>query len=296
MPVTYTSYPVTVDGTRLDSAAWGIEARTRSTAPTRPADVALPGVDGVSASLNDDLDQMTRVYSMWVLGTDGDGVIPGGSNAMAQCLANVDQLSFIFGVRHRLIDVQEVVDAAGTVRQYWGKINEPIVPEIRAGGLGKFTVSINIPSGVGQDVSTSDFTKSTMTSGVFYEVTTLTGSTGPINDAILTLQGPVNNPIITDMTTGAYVQLSANLGASDVWRINCGTWATRYGAGLTFASADTAGTNGDPVTQFGGGGSIFLRMRPALSGGLRKVQLSVTGTSMTTATTLGVRARKKFLI
>jgi hypothetical protein len=296
MPVTYTTYPVTVDGVRLDSAAWGIEARGRATAPVRAADVVLPGVDGVSASLNDDLDQMVRVYNMWLLGTDADGVIPGGSNAMSQCLANLDQLTFLFGTRHRLLDVQEVVDHTGTVRQFWGKVAESISPEIRAGGLGKFTVTINVPAGTGQDVSSSDFTKNTMTSGVFYEVTTLTGSTGPISDAIITLLGPVNNPIITDQATGAYVQLNANLGGSDVWRINCSTWATRYGAGLTFASADTAGTNGDPVTQFGGGGSAFLRMRPALSGGLRKVQLSVTGASMTTATTLGVRARRKFLI
>ena len=98
--VTYASYPVFVDGVRLDSAAWGIEARTRTTAPVRPADVALPGVYGVTASLNDDLDQMTRTYSMWVLGTDADG--NAVNYAQIPVLANSNssrQLAVMAGIR-----------------------------------------------------------------------------------------------------------------------------------------------------------------------------------------------------
>jgi hypothetical protein len=293
---TYTSYPVTVDGVRLDSSAWGIEARTRITAPARTADVVLPGVDGVSASLNDDLDQMQRTYNMWLLGTDADGIIPGGSNAMSQCLANLDQLTFLFGTRHRLIDVQEVVDHTGTVRQYWGKVADTISPEIRAGGIGRFSVTVNVPAGTGQDVNTADWSQSSLTSAVFYEVTTLAGMTGPLSDAILLVTGPITNPRITDLATGGYVQLNAAVPAGQQWRVNCGTWATRYGSGLSFTSLDSAGTNGDAVTISSGGGASFLRMRPALSGGVRRVQLSLTGTGITTATTLAVRARRKFLI
>jgi hypothetical protein len=131
--------------------------------------------------------------------------------------------------------------------------------------------------------------------GNTYEVTSLQGSTGPVADGILTFTGPATNPQLTDFNTGAYARLNVALTAGQVWRLNCATWATQYGSGLTFASADTAGTSGQPATVFGGGTARFLRMQPTLNSGARRVSLTVTGSGFTSATAIGVRARRKYL-
>jgi hypothetical protein len=292
---TYSAFPVFVDGVRLDSSAWNVESKVRQWAGARSADVVLPGVDGVAASLNDDLEPTLMTLSMWVVGTDENGLIPNGSNGMAQCRANLDQLSALFGVRHRLISIIEVVDAAGTQRQANAKVVDSISPEVRAGGLGRFTVTLQLPEAMWQDPATSDWSQSSVVAGNTYEVTSLQGSTGPVADGILTFTGPATNPQLTDFNTGAYARLNVALTAGQVWRLNCATWATQYGSGLTFASADTAGTSGQPATVFGGGTARFLRMQPTLNSGARRVSLTVTGSGFTSATAIGVRARRKYL-
>lgn len=292
---TYSPHPVFVDGVRLDSSAWNIDVKTRAWASSRNGDVTIPGVDGVAASLNDDLEASTMTLSMWVLGTDENGAVPSGSTGMAKCRDNLDQLVHLFGKRHALLNVSEVVDTAGNQRQAYCKVADTVTPEITAGGRAKFTVTLSVLEGMWQDVNTSDWSQSGLTSGNFYEVTTLQGATGPISDAVFTVTGPVTNPELRDFTTNAYIRLNAVLPAGSVWRVNSGTWATRYGAGLTFGSLDTAGTDAQSVTVFGGGNARFLRLQPGLVSGARRVQVSLTGSGITGSTAVGVRARRKFL-
>lgn len=291
----YTAFDVTVDGVSLDSLAWNIDSKVRPWAGVRAGNVVVPGVDGVVASINDDLEPVVWVLSMWAIGVNSSGVIPGGSNAMSQVRANLDALSFMFRKQYTLLDVREVVDHLGTVRQGLCKVEDTISPEVKAGGSGRFTVPLLVPAGVLQDVSTSDWSQASAVSGTAYEVTTLQGSTGPITDGTILVTGPATNPQVTDVTTGAYVRLNAALPAGQQWRVNSATWVTRHGSGLTLGSADTAGTDGQAITVYGGGNSHFLRMYPVLDTGLRRVKLTLSGTGFTSATALAVRARKKFL-
>lgn len=291
----YSAHPVVVDGVSLDSYAWNVEAKKRIIPAARSADQVIPGTDGVAASLNDDLEPGLMTLSMWVVGVDQSGVIPVGSSGMAQCRANVDALAHLFGKRHALLSVTETVDAAGTQRQAWCKVVDTIEPEIRAGGVGRFTVSLTVPEGLWQDPTTADWSQASAVAGTVYEVTSLQGSTGPVQDAVIAVTGPVTNPQVNDFTTSAYVRLNAALPAGQVWRVNVGTWSTRYGSGLSLASADTAGTDGQAVTVYGGGNARFLRLQPSLSAGARRVRLSLSGSGFTSATAIAVRARRKFL-
>lgn len=293
---TYSPFAVTVDGIRLDSSAWNVSAKTRALAAVRTADVVLPGTDGVSQSLNDDFEATTMTLTMWLVGTDENGIIPSGSNAMAQCRANLDMLMFVFGTRHRLLNVVETVDAVGTTRQAFCKVVDSIAPEIAAGGLGKFVVSLQVGDAMWQDEVLSEWSTTGVQSGVSVEVTTLTGSTGPVSDAIFLVTGPVLNPQIVDLTTGAYVRLNLDLPAGVSWRVNSGTWSTRYGAGILLRSQDTTGTPADAITVFGGGNARFLRLVPAISSNARRVFIYLSGSNFSAATSLGVRARRKFLV
>jgi hypothetical protein len=293
--VVFSQTPVTVDGTLLDGFAWGIETKTKAMAGSRSADIPMAGVDGVAASLNDDYEGSLLTLGMWLRGTDQNGIVPANTNAIAQCRRNLDDLLFLFSKKHALMDVREDI-GDGTTRQAWCKIAaDPVTPTIVPGGAARFTVGLTIPDAFWQDPAVSDWSQASVVSGNTYSVSTLDGTNAPIADGILLLTGPANNPVITDVTTSAYVKLNRTLAAGDAWRVNAGTWSTQYGGALTLGSADSSGSNGDPYTESGNGNARLLRMVPSVVSGVRSIRLKVSGAGFTSATGLSVRARRKFL-
>lgn len=292
---TYSQYPIFVDGVRLDSSAWNISSKVRTFGAARPNDVTIPGVDGVVGSVNDDIDVMTITLQMWLLGTDENGLITGGQTAMDMARNNLDTLAMIFSKRHALINYVETVSSSGAQRQAFCKVTDTISPELRAGGSGKLTVTLRVLSGLLADPSTSDWSQTGIVSGSGYTVSSLTGLTGPVADAIVLFTGPVNNPSVTD-SSGSYVRLNMSLVAGQQWRFNGATWASRVGVGLTLASLDTAGSiDAEPITVSGGGTARLLRLAPVLSGGARSVIVTPGGAAYTGATSLAIRAKRKYV-
>lgn len=288
--------PLTVDGVRLDTLAFGITKILRATASRRSGDQELPGVDGVLPSLNDNLNPVTFGLEMLVRGRDADGAVPG-VGSLTTFRNNLDELLHLFGKRHALLDLTEDVDASGTKRRAWAKVVDVIAPDMGAtDDTAVFTVALQLPYGVWEDPATADWTSGVVTSGVAQEVTTLQGATERVTDAVVLVQGPVTNPRLTDPATGAYVELTAALSSSQFWRVNVGTWATRYGTGLGLGSADTTGTDGQALTKWGGtrNQAAFLPLTPVRDTGARRVKLALSGTAITSATRVSVRARRKF--
>jgi hypothetical protein len=286
--------PITVDGVRLDTLAWNIEKINRAGASRREADVAVPGRDGALPSLNDDLDSARLGLEMFVMGTDEDGAVPvaGRRDTLRE---NLDELVHLFGKRHALLEVQEVV-AAGVTRRAWAKVTDSIAPDLNTpGSSGQFAVSMVLPYGVWEDVGTTDWTQ--VAPGAAVEVTSLQGATERVLDAILLVKGPITNPRITDPATGAYVELQAALTAADYWRVNVGTWATRTG-NLGLGSSDATGTDRQAVTRFGGtpNQAAFLPLTPVRDTGARRVRLTLTGSGTDGTTALSVRARRKYAL
>lgn len=180
-------------------------------------------------------------------------------------------------------------------RRALAKVSAAIAPdENSTGSQGTFSVALTVPSGVWEDELSSDFTK-TGTSQVASEVTTLTGATERVNDAIILVTGPVNTPRVTDPATGMWVELTGNLSAGQFWRINSATWASRTGAGLSLSSPDTTGTDSSAVTVVGGPSRPYvLPLVPIRDTGARRVRVTLSGTSMTAATAISIRARRKY--
>lgn len=291
--------PIAVDGVRLDTLAWNVSKISRSVAARRSADQQVPGRDGVIASLNDDLEPATFGLEMFVMGTDADGAVPVAGRADT-FRNNLDELVHLFGKRHALLEVQETVQA-GVVRRAFAKVIDAIQPDVNTvGSSGMFTVGLQIPAGVWEDVATSDYTTPLGAfPGVGVTITPpgLIGGTERITDAIVVVHGPVTNPRVTDPTTGAYVELQFALPEGDKWRVNVGTWASRTG-NLSFTSSDTTGTDRTTVTRYGGtpNQAAYLPLTPVRSGGQRQVDLVLTGSATTVATRVGVRARRKYAV
>lgn len=293
--MTFTSdRPVSVDGVRLDTLAWNIQKINRATAARRASDYDIPNMDGQLPSLNDPLEGTTYGLEMWLRGTDVDGSVPvAGSRDTLR--ANLDEVLHLFGKRHALLDLRELV-AVGVERRAWAKVTDSIQPDLDTpGGQGTFTVSLSIPAGVWEDVDATDQTINAPVTAA--ELTGLQGATERVNDAVFLVTGPANTPRITDPATGMWVELNANLAGGQFWRFNSATWASRYGAGLGLGSADTTGTDGSGLTTTGGPSRAYgLPLTPIRDTGLRRVRATLTAASGIVAVTtkLSTRTRRKY--
>lgn len=294
--------PVSVDGVRLDTLAWNITKITRGTAARRSADVTVPGRDGALPSLNDNLEPVLFGLEMFVMGTNADGGVPPAGRRDT-LRTNLDELVHLFGKRHALLEVCEV-GPGGIARRALAKVVDRIEPDLNApGSSGQFTVSLSIPAGVWEDVATADWNGAL---GDAYntpqEVTSLRGATERTTDAVILVTGPCTNPKVTDISTGAYVQLMHDLPAGSFWRVNVGTWASRYGSGLGLGSADTTGTDAQAITRYGGtpNQAAFLPLVPArvsATDPARRVLVGLASTNtFSAATRVSIRARRKYAL
>lgn len=297
--VNFSAHPISVDGIRLDTLAWGIETQTYSTGGLVAGDLALPGLDGTVPSMLDARSPSLLTIGMVVRGADADGRVPAGKTAVQTLRENLDTLLALFGQTHRLLDVREVVDpaASGTVgtRQAMAKVVDAFAPELSTGLSARMTVNLTIPGVYWRDVATQDWAQTAVKVATDYTIPVLARGSGPVLDAIVALTGPINDPAIVDVTSGHKVRLPGPLPAGQTWRLNVGTWESRTGTGLALASADTAGTSRAGDTETVGLAPYLLPLRPSVVAGIPQTRVRLEGTGLTTATTLRTRTRRAYL-
>lgn len=284
--------PITVDGVRLDTLAWNIETLDgRLSVPgLRGEDPIVPGLDGVVYVPNKSADAGSMTLTMWVRGSDADGLVPFGSSQMAEFRKNLAALVTMFGVRHRLLDVRQTWPAGDI--QWMAQVVQPYDFSANAvNPRAKFAVELNIPQTYGRDVSTTDYTSaSALTTGTTLTLAAYAGLTAPISDAILVVRGPATNPRLTNPDTGEWVQYNGTIATGTDWRIDCAQWDTRTGAAIGLAGA--GGTIQVAGTTYAGGGAPFMRLHPR-SGG---PQLTLTGSGFGAGTQVLARARRRFTV
>jgi hypothetical protein len=285
--------PMTVDGVRLDTLAWNIETLNgRLAIPgVRGEDPVIPGDDGAVFVPNKSYDTGRMTLSMWVRGSDVNGLVPVMSSQIAEFRKNLDTIGKMFTVRHRLLDIRQTWPAGDI--QYLCKVEQPWDFSANAvNPRAKFAVELSIPRVFGQDVATTDFASATgLTTGTTVTITTHAGHTAPINDAILVVRGPATNPRLTNPDTGEWVQYNGTIASGSDWRIDCDLWETRTGVGIGLSSG--AGTNQVANTSYAGGGARFMRLTPRPSGG---PQVVLTGSAFGGNTQVLARARRKFIV
>lgn len=295
--MTFTAdYPITVDGVRLDTLAWNIAEINMGVAGTRNRDVVIPGVDGQVPSLNDDREEAYIGLEMLVRGTDADGLIPAGRESLSVLRDNLDDLTHLFGTRHRLIDYRRQTKEDGTYRRAYVKVTDQIEPKLTPGSSATFSVAFVIPAGMWESTEAITWSQTAPTTGTTYTVTGLDGSTERIADGIYAITGPANSGVrLEDANTGQWVQLNTAIPAGQVWRINAATWVSRMGAALTTASLDTDGTDQSALTTWGGAGTSFLALQPTRSATwTRHCQLKLTAGGLTGASKIDVLALRKY--
>ena len=126
-------------------------------------------------------------------------------------------------------------------------------------------------------------TPSLLVSGDMSWLSILDGSTAPVDDALVLIEGPVTNPKLT--CDGAWFRLGLTLAAGESALVDCRAWSVRAGAGVTLAGGGTVRT-GVLTTS---GGPYLLRLRPSMVGTdptVTQVQASITADSGTPSLTI----------
>lgn len=155
-------HPITVDGVRLDTLAYGIEGAALTIGGLRSGDQILAGVDGAVASLEDAREPSIYALSMFVNGCDEDGLVPADRSKWGLLRQNLDMLLHLFARTDALLDVREViytdpvtpdVEAAleAPQRQAFAKVSDTLAPDLAPGAVARFTVALNFPDVYWQD-------------------------------------------------------------------------------------------------------------------------------------------------
>jgi len=224
-------------------------------------------------------EEATYAWPMWVRGCDDNGAIPSGT-ARTQFYARVDELTRLFTKDSGILDVQHTLPD-GSVRQAFLEVASVIdFTTMGYNPLGKFTVELKNPGVFWQDISTTSVTDNTAGLTVNFG----SGGTAPIEDAIITFNGTLNNPVFTDPFGGAVMTYAKTVGAGQSIVFNAGTAQITVGGGhvLDMTKLTLLNTNGR-----------LMRFAPhPVTGGYRLV---VTGTGFVTAS-VNVVSRRKFLV
>ena len=279
-----------VDGISFRGQGFGASTRTgRYGLPNRRGEnLVLPGASGTSFVANKPFEEGVGALSVWAIGatTAGDGSLQIPSTFAGQRAAfeeNMATVMRLFTRPHRLSTIR-AAQPDGSVRRALVEWREWSEPEIQAGGTrAEWAIAYTIPSVWWEDESVT--TQSAVAGAVIpknLNATLFTGMTGVIDDAVITVTGPIVNPVVTDAETGNYVKYSGSVGSGQTWVVD--------------VAAATSTLNGSSVIQattHTGGYKLFSV--PNCNGTLNYPQLVLTGLSAASGTNVRLDARRKWV-
>lgn len=279
-----TTETLSVNGVILNTLAYNVASLTgRWNVPAlRTENVTVPGRNGSLRTKRKYHEEGEIVLPLWVKDTDPDEVTSGRD----VLYSNIDKLTKLFRPGIGLLEVIHTLPD-GTSRRVMAEVKEAFALSAKGRGLATFSVALTVPS-------------------VFWESTTVTshdvvvpytgtmsgfaGTTAPIEDAIVTITGPVTNPRVEAYGDGAalevpnWFQYSGTVGAGQTLVVNCGTWSLTGTGGFTPVYANFS-HDGDPR---------WLILQPGKVNSAPGIK--TTGSSTSGTTKISVSARRKFLV
>jgi hypothetical protein len=290
--------PLTVvkNGTevRLDTMAFNISTKSGivGMAAAKGNSASVPGRHGSLYKRGRRRDEGRVILSMWANDTDVDGVL--GTDRYKTWRTNMDKLLQIFDTTHGQVELREYLDpAAPTVyRRATCEVRAAIDPEVLGRTFGQFKVECIINAVFWESYDVTTFTSPTSAAAIAtHNMTNFLDMTAPIEDAVISVDGPIANPIITDPLSGHNISFAGTIANGTQWRIDSGLFETATGVGINF----TPGSGSSATLLTTAKGSYAPRLfgtTPELQGTAPRITLAGTGTGA--ATRLRVQARRKF--
>lgn len=276
-----------IDGMSMRTEAYNVSTLTgRFSMPSaRGDDQVLPGRSGYVFTPNKPLDAGLGALAIWVVAKNpSNGTIPATQTLReAQFRSNMALLQRVFTRRHRLVTLR-AGQPDGSVRQAQVQFTDWGEPEVQAQGTrAQWVIGFTIPAVFWKDESdTSQQTAANSTLPKNLDLSSFADMTGFIEDAVITVTGPITNPRVTDAETGAYIQYTGSLTGSDVWTIDSGQFISNKNATSVLSTTQHVG------------GYRFLTI-PNIFGTSSTPRLTLSGTGGGSTTKFGVVARRKWV-
>lgn len=282
MATTTADYALLIDGVDISQYAYNVKDRAgRLHVPGRRGEnIVLPGQHGTSYVPGKPFDENAIPLSMWAVGANADGSVPGSGDRRAQCLANLDMLVRLFQ-KGALISVKQMYTAS-TGRECYAEVKQAIDFSTMAGATrAEFAVELVVPGAFWRSIAATNQTILTGTSSPATLVfSTFAPSTAPLTGMQFDLLGPATDPVITDTTTGQWMKHSGAVPSGQHWIVDVAAW-----------TATLNGAN-DIAALLHGGGASFLDLSANVAG----PTVTVAGTSFNSSTSLKVTGKQSYLM
>lgn len=282
---------LTVDGVNLKTLAKNVEslAATLRRSGWRGGNAPVAGRQGSLWTPHKQRDEGTFNWSMWVNGSDDDGVIPGGSTARREFFKRVDELILLFHKRDALLDVRHTLPDASIRQAFLEVVGVLDFTTTGANPVGRIDVELTNPSGAAQD--TTDVNQNVLTGSTLpalIQFSSWAGATEIMDELTITITGPITNPRLeayresNPLGVPVWVQYNGTVAAGNTLILNTAT-ASLSGTGFTPTLANLV-WSGYP--RF-----LYLAPRTSLTAA---PQLRVEGSGATAATAVRLVGRRKY--
>lgn len=263
------------DDVNLSALAWNISSYDLRTPRMRGEHLTVAQRSGVIPTFNRPREASEFGLSMWVLGANADGTVPATRTLRRQKFDdNLNTLIKLLTQDTRLITFK--YENANGNRVAQAICTDSIsVSTMMARQRAEFSATFMVPN-VYWTTETALTTASAASSTLPKDlaVSHLTAGTAPIDDAIITVIGPITNPRVTDLETGIWVQYTGTVTSGQSWVVDVGNFTslvdgvsvrsatshaghprfmyipTHYGTGTT-PTVRLTGTGGGSTTQLG---------------------------------------------
>jgi hypothetical protein len=209
---------IEVNGTTLDSLVWNIRflGDRMATAGRRGANLETAGLDGARWRADKPLAELAVNLSMWLVGSNTDGTLPGNPTLKAAMRTRYDQLLRLMGQAEQLVEVRDTE----TGRRCFAEIQAALTPATMAGGSrAEVVFPLVIPAGCWEDTTAFATTPVVFGASTAVTVTGAGGGTLPLTGMTIKLTPPGRNIRITT-ASGKWVQFNGDLPAgADTWLV-----------------------------------------------------------------------------
>lgn len=280
--LTMASDTYTLDGLALNDPGRGWMLRTGTGVRVFPGRVAtgyeVAGTDGTRPSTGSRYQPGGISFSL---------VITGKTHA--QAMQSLEVLYGVLGQRGKLL-VFEHKYGDGTRRQALVEVLSSVTTEMALPGYFRLDVTCTVPSGVWRSPNTTDVDIPITTSSV---TTTLTGleGTGPIGDALLRFSGPFATATVSNPVSGDKLTVNTALAAGEHIIVYTAAWVARKVTTDTWSG----GAYVSGFVESNRGAGPMLNISPDHLAGVFRNRLAVSGTNVTTAAKVTVRAKNSYL-
>ena len=279
---------VLVNGVNLNTLGYQVDVLSgRRVVPVRQDyGLSLPGLHGTTTSAGP-FDSTLLTLEMWV--DDADPTTGARSDGWTTFEANLSQVASAFVRPNGLVTVT-LTEMDGIQKVATGVLTAYVVDDDRR----RVRAVIKVPRVFLRGPSDLTFTSTTFGSVVTITDLETAKSNAPIGDAVITVNGPAVNPVVTDAIGGQSVNwLAGSIASGEKWELDIGKRTSRKILSGGGASSVMPTTVYAPLEL----GAPIMELWPLLSNltNPNQYRLTVTASSTTGASSWSVKAKAAYL-